>query len=268
MAMFDNLINLQNVGPGKVAILDCPCSVTYDKLHLVLGGGLTAADITKIEGKANGKTFFVDTGTFAVARQKYKGIYTQAGMITIDFTEPKARGGAAPQYMASIPANLLTKLTFEITIAATALAASTLAARAEFRAPSQNPYIRKQILMNAALPIVGDNDLFLPIGMAGGLLKRAWLHGTDKLTAYDLRVDKTTKRYQIKADWLNEQNENTLVPQVGLDVIDFIADGNMMGVLNTAGDGKHVPEIQLRATVSAAEVLAIYLEYIDPIGRL
>lgn len=268
MSMFDDIINLQNVGPGKVAILECPCSVTYDKLHLVLGGGLTAADITKIEGKANGRTFFVDTGTFAVLRQKYKTIYNQASQITLDFTEPKARGGAVPQFMSSIPGNLLSKLTFEFTIGGGANVNSTLAAKAEYRAPTQNPYIRKMMLWNAALPIVGDNDLFMPSGVAGGLLKRVWLHGTDKLTAYNLTVDKKTVRKQLKADWLNEQNENTMTPQAGLDVIDFIADGNMQGMLNTAGDGKHVPEIGLRATVSAAETLAIYLEYIDPIGRL
>lgn len=268
MAMTDKLINLQNVGAGQVAILTVPCSVTYDKIHLKLGGGLVAADIAKIEGKANGKTFYVDTGTFVQKRQAYKGIYVQAGVVTLDFTEPNARGGAVPQYMASIPANLLSNLVFEITISGAANALSTLLATAEYRAPTQNPYIRKMILMNAALPSVGDNDLFLPSGMSGGLVKRVWLHGNDRLTQYDLRVDKTTKRFQTKFDWLNEQNENKLVPQTGLDVIDFMADGNVQGMLNTAGDGKHIPEIQLRATVSAAETMAIYLEYIDPIGRL
>lgn len=268
MGMFDRLIDLQNFGPGKVAILNLPCSVTYDKIHLQLAGGLVAADITKIEGKANGKTFFVDTGTLAVMRQKYKGIYNQASVITLDFTEPKARGGAVPQYMASIPANLLSKLTFEITVSAGANVNSTLAATAEYRDPTQNPYIRKMILMNAALPLVGDNDLFLPSGVAGGLLKRAWMHGTDKLTGYELRIDGKTVRRQLKDEWLNEQNENTLVPQATLDVIDFITDGNMQGMLNTAGNGKNVPNIQLRATVSAAEGLAVYFEYIDPIGRL
>lgn len=268
-AMADNLINIQNVGPGRVAILTVPCNNTYDKFHLELGGGLMAADITLIEGKANGKVFFQDTGQRAVLRQAYKKIYTQASRVTLDFTEPKARGGALPQFMASIPGNLLASLTFEVTIGGAANALSTLNASSEFRGPTQNPYIRKQLISNINLPIVGDNDVFLPAGKAGGLVKRIWLHGTDKLTAYQLRVDSIIKRQQNKAQWLNEQNENDLVPTATCDVIDFIADGNIaQGLLNTAGDGKTVPDVQLRATVSAADALAVYIEYIDPIGRL
>jgi len=267
--MYDKIANVQNVRPGGVAIVNCPCNVTYDKIKLKLGGGLTAADITMIEGKANGKVFMRETGPDAILRQKYKGIATSASYITLDFTEPFARGGAVPQFMASIPANLLSQLTFEVTISGAANPACTLEAHTEFRAPSQNPFIRKLVDFNVALPIVGDNDLFLPSGSVGGIIKRIWLHGTDKITGFDLRVNRLSARRALKADYQFEQGENKLVPQATLDVIDFIADGNMQGALNTGADAKgNAPTVELRVNVSAAETLRGYIEYIDPIGRL
>jgi hypothetical protein len=266
---YDKVANVQNVRPGGVAIADLPCNVTYDKIKLKLGGGLVAADITRIEGKANGKTYMDDTGAFAKLRQAYKGIGVDAAWITLDFTEPNARGGPVPQFMASIPANLLSKLTFEITIDAGANVASTLEVHTEFRAPTKNPFIRKLIDFNASLPLVGDNDLFLPAGAVGGIIKRVWLHNTGKITGYDLRVNRLTARRALLADYEFEQTENGLTPQANLDVLDFVADGNMQGALNTGADDQgKVPTVELRLTVNAAETVRGFLEYIDPIGRL
>lgn len=269
MPFYDKIANVQNVRPGGVAIAELPCNVTYDKLKLKLGGGLTAADITLIRGFANGKLFMEETGANAKLRQAYKGVTVDNAFVTLDFTEPKARGGAVPQFMASIPANLLSRLHFEITISAAANALSTLEVHTEFRAPTQNPFIRKLLSFNLALPIVGDNDVFLPAGSVGGIIKRVWLHGTGKLTGYDLRVNRLTARRALKADWEYEQKENALVPQANLDVMDFVADGNIQGALNTGADARgQVPTVELRATVSAAEAITGYIEFIDPIGRL
>lgn len=269
MGFYDKISNVQNVRPGGVAIIELPCNVTYDKLKLKLGGGLVAADITRIEGKANGKTFFVDTGTRNQLRQAYKGLHVSADFVTLDFTEPNARGGAVPQFMASIPANLLSRLTFEVTIDAAANVASTMECHTEFRAPTTNPFIRKMIDFNVTLGAAGEHDLFLPAGAVGGIIKRVWLHGTDKLTGYDLRVNRLTARRALKVDWIHEQAENGLTAQAAMDVLDFIADGNMQGALNTGADAKgNIPTVEFRATVSAAESLTGYIEYIDPIGRL
>lgn len=269
MGFYDKIPNVQNVRPGGVAIIELPCNVTYDKIKLKLGGGLVAAGITRIRGFANGKPFMEETGPNAVLRQDYKGIHTEAGFITMDFTEPNARGGAVPQFLASIPANLLSRLHFEVTIDAAAAVGSTLECHTEFRAPTQNPFIRKLINFNLALPNAGEHDVFLPAGSVGGIIKRVWLHGTDKLTGYDLRVNRLTARRAVKADWLYEQKQNGLVPQATMDVLDFIADGNMQGALNTGADARgQVPTVEFRATVSAAEAISGYIEYIDPIGRL
>ncbi len=270
MGYYDKIANIQNVRPGAVAIASLPCSVTYDKVKFKLGGGLVAADITRIEGKANGKTFYVDNAPFANLRQAYKTIGTDAAWVVVDFTEPKSRGGAVSQFLASIPANLLKTLTFEVTIDGGANVASTMECHVEFRAPTANPFIRKMLDFNASLPNAGDHDLFLPAGVSGGIIKRVWLHSAGGLiTGWDLRVNRVSARRQVQADWQFEQTENGMTPQALLDVIDFIADGNVQGALNTGPDlsGKS-PLVELRVTVSAAEVLHGYLEFIDPINRL
>jgi hypothetical protein len=269
MGLYDRIANVQNTAPGKIAIIELPCNVTYDKVHLKLGGGLTAANLLRIEGQANGKPFYVTTGADVIAEQKYKGIATDNAWVTLDFTEPNARGGAGPQYAASIPANLLASLKFFITVDAAANPLMTLEAKAEFRGPSTNPFIRKMIDFNAALPNVGDNDLFLPAGASGGIVKRVWLHNTGKITGWDLRVNRLSARRQVQADWQYEQGQNKLAPQANLDVLDFIVDGNLQGALDTSKDAQgKVPSVELRVTVSAAEVVRGYLEYIDPIARL
>ncbi len=270
MGFYDKVANVQNVRPGAVAIITLPCSVTYDKIKLKLGGGLVAADLTRIEFKANGKTFYVDNAPFANLRQAYKAIGINAAWVTVDFTEPKSRGGAVSQFLASIPANLLKTLTCEVTIGAAANVLSTMECHVEFRQPTGNPFIKKMLDFNASLPNAGEHDLFLPAGASGGIIKRLWMHtGGALVTGIDLRVNRVSAKRQLKADWQFEQTQNDLVPQALLDVIDFMADGNVQGALNTGPDASgKAPVVELRVTVSAAEVIHGYLEFIDPINRL
>lgn len=269
MGFYDRLSNVQNVGPGSIAIVNFPVNVTYDKIKLLLGGGLAVADITSIEILADGKTIFKDTGPRALLRQKYKSQHTDTSFLTLDFTEPLTRGGPVSQYMASIPANLLKNMTMEVTIDAGAAAGSTMEVHTEFRGPTKNQFIRKMVDFNYSFPNAGEHDMFLPAGAVGGLIKRLWLHGTDKITEIDLRINRRSVNRSRKVEWEYVQKENELVPQAGMDVIDFIADGNMQGALNTASDrqGK-APTVEMRVTTSGAEAVTGYIEYVDPIGRL
>ena len=101
---------------------------------------------------------------------------------------------------------------------------------------------------NFTAAAAGDYDLFLPAGSVGGIVKRVWLHGTDKLTGIELRVNGLTARRALKADWQFEQTENGLAPQATMDVLDFIPDGNMQGALNTGADSNgKTPTVALRA---------------------
>jgi hypothetical protein len=261
---FDRMVDLQNVVAGNTAVLKLSYAATFDKLHLVLSGGLTKAHIGRIEGKANGVTFFVDDGQLLGVRDAYQGVFVDASIITIDFTEPNTRGGAAAQYLAAVPRNLLASLTFEIEIKAAAPGGSAMKALAEYRDPTPNPFILRRKDFNVPLPIVGDNDIMLPTQVNGGLVKRIWIHHTGHVTSAELRTNATPRIRATTGEVTYWQKRNRLVPQANVLVLDFVADGNLMNMLNTAG----INECLLRVTTDAAESVKAYIDYVDDLKRL
>ncbi len=266
---YDRILKVENVGPGKTALITPGLGATYDKIVLLLGGGLVAADLDEVRIKANDVEIFNDTGPNLDKRQAYMGSDTDAGEVVIDFTEPRLLGGAEQQYLAALPANLLKKLVVEVDIDAAANVASTLAAAAEFRGPTKNPFILKRRVFNYFAAGAGEHDLFLPSGIAGGIIKRVWLHenADNDITAALLRVGgfiaqnwKTT----AELERVQARQVPALVPQASMFVLDFIADGNLQGALNTAVG----QEVLLRLTVANAGAIKGYIDYIDPIDRL
>ncbi len=273
---FDRVLKVENIGPGKTAIITPGLNATYDKFVLLLGGGVpfVAADLTAIRIKANDIEMFRDTGPNLNSRQAYKNISTAVTEVTIDFTEPHAKGsGAGPnvtsasaqQYAASLPGNLLKKLVIEVDIAAGASATGTLACSAEFRGPTVNPYILKRRVFNSAFPGAQDNDLFLPAGGNGGIIKRVWLHDGGLVSKAILRVGPMIAlNFNTMLELQRVQARNGLVPQANIDVLDFIADGNLQGALNTAAGSS----VSLRLTSTGAGPLQGFIAYIDPIGTV
>lgn len=268
------LTNLQNVSPGNVATLKAPAgpgAPTYDQLKLILGGGMTPAHIEWIRGKANGRTFLDEaTGTIINLRDAYRGIFTETGQLVLDFTEPRARNGANEQLLASVPGSLLQDLSFEIKIASGAPGAGTIKAVANYRPPTSNPYIRKLLNTSQSFAAAGSdaapNIMYLPVGQAGGKLKRIWLHESvaGTTTQAQIRVANNVVHEVLRTVAENDQKRNLLVPQTGIFVLDFVEDGNLAGMLDTAA----APNVELRLTNGAACTYTVYYELIDPIGRL
>lgn len=261
----DTMNDLQNVRPGATAVLKLSYSATFDKIHLLLGGGLTKANVGRIEGKANGVTFFVDDGALIGLRDAFLGAFVDANVITIDMTEPNTKGGAAAQYLASIPRNLLNSLTFEIEIKAAANVGSTMTAEAEYRDPTPNKFILRRKDFNVALTITGENDIFLPTDINGGLIKRIWIHQTNGLvTKAELRANGTPKIRALNTSIQYVQKRNKEVPQANMLVLDFIQDGNLMNMLNTSG----FKECLLRLTTSGADTVRGFVDYVDSLDKL
>jgi hypothetical protein len=206
----------------------------------------------------------VDDATLIATRDAYQGVFTDPNVITLDFTEPNTRGGAAAQYLASVPRNLLNSLTFEIEIKAAANALSTMTAEAEYREPTPNPFILRRKDFNVPLSLVGENDIMLPTAMSGGLIKRIWLHHTGNVTKAELRANGTPKIRASTGSLTYSQKRNRLVPQANLLVLDFVADGNLMGMLNTSS----IKECLLRVTTSAADSVKVFVDYVDDLKRL
>ena len=268
------LTNLQNVAPGNVATLKCPTGIgapTYDQIRLTLSGGMLPSHIEFIRGKANGRIFFDEgTGAELIDRDDYRGIFTENGYVVIDFTEPKARNGAAEQLLASVPGALLQDLTFEIKIAAGAPALGRIEASANYRPPTNNPFILKRLATTEAFSAAGSegapNIMYLPTGGAGGKMKRIWLKETTagNIVAVQLRIANNVVHEVTRAAAENDQKRNGLVPQAGIFVIDFVEDGNLAGMLDTAA----APQTELRLVTTAGEALKAYYDFVDPIARL
>lgn len=269
------LSNLQNVATGSVATLKCPAgpgAPTYDQIKFYLGGGvLVPANILSIRGKANGRIFMDESsGTVIAARDSYRGIFTDPAYLVLDFTEPKARNGAAEQLVASVPGSLLQDLSFEITLAAGIVGSTAMSASANYRPPTNNPYIRKLLNQTQAFPAAGTtgapNIMYLPVGGAGGRVKRIWIRevGVGTVTAAQIRIANNIVHDVTRSDQENAEKRNGLVPQVGMFVIDFIEDGNLAGMLDTS----KAPMVELRLSTSNAGTYVVDYELIDPIGRL
>lgn len=274
MAYKLQLTNFQNIAPGNVATLKVPAgpnTPTYDQIKLVLGGGLTPAHIEWLRLKANGRIVIDEgTGTVLNLRDAYRGVFTEAGFVVMDFTEPKARNGAAEQLLASIPGNLLQDLTLEVKLAAGAPGAGTLLAWANYRPPTSNPFILKRLQTVQSFAAAGTEAapqiMYLPVGQAGGKVKRLWLHESVAGTTsrVEIRIANNVVHTITRAGAENDQKRNGLTPQAGIFVVDFVEDGNLSGVLDTA----QAPTVELRIVNGAACTYTVYSEFIDPIARL
>lgn len=264
--------NVSQVIPGNTTIVKLDKNFTLDKLKLHLSGGLTPAMITRIVGKTNGRTFLEDTATLNAKRMAYRNITTNANDVVLDFTESKARGGAIEQLQASIPCNLLQDCSFEITISSTAPATSKITVDALVRPPTTNPFIRKLMQSTEDFTYIGEKSIWLPYGEAGGITKRIWFHeaAANQIQKCFFLVNGYRILEATRSVIEDEERENGLVPQASMFCLDFVADGNLSGALNTrSGWGSEpIRSLELRMTVASTGPVTRYLELVDPIGNL
>jgi hypothetical protein len=237
---------------------------------MTLGGAagpFTVANITAIRGLVNGREFYREgSGTVHNARRTYLGLSPSANELVLDFTEPNARS-AIEQNLSCLPLALMQDLRFEFDINAAAGADLTLTALAHFRAPTNNPFIKKLRRIPQSFAAGGEQIIYLPNGPSnGGKLVRAWIHEgvAGNIKAVELRARNSVGLEATRTQLQNDQVDNGLVPQAGVVVLDFIADGNLAGWFDTAA----LADVELRITGTAADSYTVYLEYLDPIARL
>jgi hypothetical protein len=271
---FKNRLTNINPAPGagitSVLTLACgPTAPTLDKIQLILAGGggaFDASKINKIRGFMNQRQFYAEgSGTVHNARDAYKGVNNVASQVVLDFTEPNARS-AIEQMLTSIPLSQCQDLRFEFDLDATSGAAPTIDAVMLFRAPTKNPFVKKQFSLTQGFQAGGEQIVYVPNGNAGGKLLRMWIHEgvAGNITKVELRAKNATGVEASRVQLQNEQRRNGLTPQAGVLVLDFIEDGNLAGWFDTS----MLSDVQLRLTGTAADTYTIYLEYADPIGRL
>lgn len=270
MTFKNKLNNIQPIIAGSTAIVTIPTGAnapTLDKVQLTLSGAaLVAAKINGIRGFVNGVEVYKDgTGTVHNARRTYLGQTATTTELVINLTEPNARS-AVEQNLSAWPLALMQSCWFELDLDATAGADAMIKGLAHFRAPTNNPFIKKQRTFPIAFANAGEQIIFIPNGPAGGKLVRVWIHesAAGNITAVKLSAKNAVGIEASRVALQNDQIDNGLVPQAGVLVLDFIADGNLAGWFDTS----QLADVQLALTGTAAATYTLYLEYLDPIGRL
>lgn len=272
----EKIVNFQNIAPGQTAILTLPIGPTYEKIKINLGGTLTTANVGLIVGKIDGKPFFTVNAADLVAENLYDGQTNPNTLLLLDFTQKNAKssGGkngatsqAAEMLLACLPSKLMQSLTFEISLAAGAPAGSTMTAFAQLADPSGNPFVLKQSMASFAFPNAQDNDLPLPVGSAGAIIKQMFFHqtsGAGSISYVQVRNNGVIIFEGAPSDLQGDQTDYGKVNQAGLTVLDFYLQGLREKLLNTTLTGNCF----VRLTTTGGPVnLTGYTRYIDPINR-
>jgi hypothetical protein len=263
MLLQKNLPFFNVVGTG-VATLNLPLGMTYERIIMVLGGTTFTKDmITDIKCKLNGKVFYQTTGTRLDLINKYKGLANDATHLTIDFTELFARDEVGQSIGAIGTLQGVASFTIEVTISGAT--APTLDSYSQLSGPKNLGVVNKMLNYPTSSSVGGKVPIVLPFGVNGGsILKRVYFFHGGNMTG--LEVKKNGLVIHESTQSVNEfiQKENRKVPQTNLWVYDPIVDNNQSGMVVTA-DAR---SMEFNVTLSAADAIMAYGEYVDQLGNL
>lgn len=271
----ERVIDFQNIGPGKTAILTLPIGPTYEALHIDLNGGLVISKILSIIGKIDGKPFFTSTGAEIIKQIGYDGYDLGTDKLTLDFTLPHAKSQGTPtgptsqaaeMLLTCLPSAVMQTLTFEIKIDPTANANSVMSALMQIAEPTGNPYVLKQFAADYTLAAANTHSLLLPTGDAGGMLEKLFLHqtGAGAITAVEIKNNGVTIMEATPEEIQYIQSKfYGKVQQAGLLVLDFHLQGLRSKLFNTVL-GRNT---YMKITTDGAVNLSVYSRFIDPINR-
>jgi len=273
------LTQIQNVGPNQRATIRVPLGVTYNKIVLFCAGNINASLLSNIVVKVNGsERQRWKTQAHLQGRNSYNNNASDAAILELDFIERLGKDEAAMTvgtYAATAEAGVQ-DMTIEFDIGNyTVTAASVITAVAEVDVPSRNRLIVRNRYFQKVLGGAVQEQIIIPSGMNGELLKRLYVFGT-LASITNLRVRREgADEYEEITQVQNEFFQKTYakVPQAGLWVVDFTEHQLMGHMLNTSSivgpDGKPmtVQNLDLRMTTSASGTFDIYTESITTNDR-
>lgn len=275
-AQLQPLNPFQNVVASGIAICDLRSlfGYTIERLILQLGGGaFTKAMITSIQLKANGKVIYDSTGSAVDSRMQFRGITANAGFLTIDFLELKARskngliGGSLDTSLG------IKDLRLEVTIAGATT--PTLIGYAEVSAPQtgdEYKYVRPLIArvhrLTQQIGGAGTFPLVVPHfdpNSGGSIFKRVAVFSAN---ATGLRFERNgIREFEVNSAAANNFNqvEYGRVTQASLFVADFVIDGVFEDrVMDTRPVAKCFNALAY-GTFSGAETITIEAEVLEPL---
>jgi hypothetical protein len=268
--------------PGGTVIVNFPLGVTYEQIKVQLLGGLTAEQIDLATLKVNGKPVFTVRGTDLKTENLYDGKANDDVTVWLDFTQQNAKSSsaagkptsqAAEMLVACYPSNLFQSMTLELTIDAGAPAAGTggVAVYTTENDPSGNQFILKQLYAQYNFQIAQDNDIALPVGNSGGIIKQLFFHqtnygagGAGSISKVQVRNAGVVIMEATPAQLATVQDQYGKVQQNGLLVLDYYLQGLREKLLNTTKSNN----VFVRLTTTGGPVtLTGYTRLLDPAGR-
>jgi hypothetical protein len=264
--------SFQNVVASGIATCDLNglLGYTIERLILQLGGtSFTKSMITSIQLKANGKIIYDSTGPRLDTRNQYRGITANAGFLTIDFAEIRAKTELGQNLGCMDTTQGLSNLKLEVTVSGAT--APTLQAFAEVNSPQVDPaqagtrgLIAKVHSTTLSIGAAGTFSIPVPHldpSAGGSVLKRAAFFSAN-MTGLVIKKNGIVIEDSSKA--LNDfnQTEYRKSPQAGLYMYDAIVDDIQSQVLNT----RNAQTLEVLATFSGAETITVESELLEPLA--
>lgn len=253
-----------NVVANGVATVSLPIGMSYNKIILALGGTFTKAMITDIKVRLNGKVIFQNTGARLDLQNQYRGLAANAGFLTIDFTEPRAKI-MADQYLGNInTAQGVSSLTLEVTIAGAT--SPTLDSYAELGPPQPLGIVAKQLLFTSSYGGAGKFALkLIDIANRGAIIKRVHFAHGGNMSALEVKKNGIVIHDNILAAintfW---QGEYQKTAQTNLYTYDPCADNNYANAVKTMD----MVSLEFNPTFTAADTVTAVLETLDVLGNM
>lgn len=270
---------IQNVGPNQRVTVRLPLGVTYNKIAFFTAGNINAALISNLVLKINkSERQRWNTQAQLQARNSYNGGASDANVLELDFIEPKAKDEAAMTLgaLAATAEAGVQDVTIDFDLGNYVnSAASVITAVAEVDVPSKNRLIVRNRYQQRVFAGAMEDQIVLPYGANGELLKRLYIFGTlaniDFVRVRREGADEFEEITQAQNEFFQRTYGKT--PQAGLFVVDF-TEHNLQGhMLNTSSivgpDGKPVKieNLDIRLKVNAAGTFNIYAETVTTNDR-
>lgn len=270
---------IQNVGPNQRVTARLPLGNTYNKVCFFTAGNINAALISNIVLKINGsERQRWNTQAHLQARNSYNNGASDANVLEFDFVERNAKDEAAMTIgaIAATQEAGVQDVTIEFDLGNYVVTgASVITAVAEVDVPSKNRLIVRNRFFQRVLGGATEEQIIVPSGMNGELLKRMYVFGTLALINHVRVRREGADEFEQLTQAQNEFFQRTYgkTPQAGLYVVDF-TEHNLMGqMLNTSSilgpDGKPVTiqNLDIRLNVNGAGTFNIYTESVTTNDR-
>lgn len=273
------LPQIQNVGPNQRVTVRLPLGVTYNKIAFFTAGNITASLISNMVLKINkSERQRWNTQAQLQARNSYGGGAADANVLELDFMERHAKDEAAMTLgaLAATAEAGVQDVTIDFDLGNyVASAASVITAVAEVDVPSRNKLIVRNRFQQRVFAGAMEDQIVVPYGANGELLKRMYIFGTLALIDFVRVRREGADEFEEITQAQNEFFQRTYgkTPQAGLFVVDF-TEHNLQGhMLNTSsivgptGQPAKIENMDIRLKVNGAGTFNIYTESITTNDR-